>query len=319
VPVRVERGGYAMGTVLEVTVEAASRQAAEAAVSEAFASVERLEAIFTSWDPASELSRLNAHAGSGPVEVSPELAHILDDAVGYARQTGGVFDVTVGPLVALWRDAGARGRLPGAQELAAARARVGAEGIQIGTDGRVSLLREHMAVDLAGLAKGWSLDRVGETLAARGVSGAFLSFGQSSLLALGRPHGESGWRVLLGDGRGGFVGVARLRDASLSVSGSFGASTEIEGVRYGHVLDPRTGMPLAHAAQAAVWAPSGALAEALSKALLVLSPDEGLALLRDQPGVEGLLVDEAGTLHTTPGFEAATAFEDAQAGAAPPG
>ena len=300
-----------MGTVLEIEVEARDADAARAILERCFARVAELDRLFTRFDPGSALSRLNRAAGRGPSAVDPALARILADSREYARLTRGSFDVTVGPLVELWSEAGRRGSAPGADALAAALARVGSEGIEVtASDSSAALAREGMSVDLGGIAKGWALDRVAELLAAEGVARAFASFGGSSVLARGAPRGESGWRVLLRDASGGFAGVVYLRDRSLSVSGSLGQSTEIAGRAYGHVIDPRSGEPRVRAAEAAVVAPSGAFAEALSKALLVLEEDEGMALLDGLPDVEGFLVEADGHGRRTSGWDAALVFEE---------
>jgi thiamine biosynthesis lipoprotein len=299
-----------MGTVLEIELGARDEAAARAILERCFARVAELERLFTRFDPASALSRLNREAGRGPVPVDPALARILADAREYSRLTRGSFDVTLGPLVELWSAAGRRGRVPDPQELAAALARVGAEGIEVSEPGATAALaREGMSVDLGGIAKGWALDRVAEILASQGVTSAFASFGGSSFLALGAPLGEDGWRVLLGDAGGGFAGALRLEDLSLSVSGSLGQSTEIAGRRYGHVIDPRSGEPLVRAAQAAVVAKSGALAEAFSKALLVLGEEEGMALLEEIPDAEGYLVAADGRSRRTSGWDRTVRFE----------
>lgn len=312
----VSDGRPAMGTVLEIEIEARDEEAARAILERCFARVAELDRLFTRFDPGSELSRLNREAGRGPVPVDPALARILADAREYSLVTRGSFDPTVGPLVELWTEAGRRGRPPGADELAAALARVGAEGIEVSEhDSTAALAREGMSIDLGGIAKGWALDRVAEILADEGVASAFASFGGSSFLALGQSPGEGGWRVLLGDAGGGFAGALSLEDLSLSVSGSLGQSTEIAGRAYGHVIDPRSGEPLVRAAQAAVVAPSGALAEAFSKALLVLEEAEGMALLEEIPDAEGFLVAAGGRSWRTSGWDRTVRFEGWSGGA----
>ena len=187
-----------------------------------------------------------------------------------------------------------RGASPGEAALAEARGRVGA-GTLLRVDehaSRVALVRPGMSIDVGGVAKGRALDVAAARLAP-GMS-ALLSFGQSSLRAVGAPFGKPGWRVLLRRPDEGFAGVVTLRDQSLSVSGSLGQWTEIAGRRYGHVIDPRTGVPLERRLEAAVVAPDATLAEALSKALLLLGEQEGIALLESLPGVEGWLADDAG-------------------------
>lgn len=298
-----------MGTVLEITLWGPERAPAQDALERLYALTARLEALFTRFDPDSELSRFNRGAGSGTQAIDAELAAILARSAAYSRLCRGSFDVTVGPLVELWQQAGRRGVVPTASELAAARARVGSETLRVSEGERAAELRAGSSVDLGGIAKGWAIDRMAEDLRSRDVTAALLSFGESSLWAQGAPPGEKGWRLLLRRADDGFAGVATLRDQALSVSGSLGQWTEIDGRRYGHVIDPRSGAPLTRRLQAVVVAPSGALAEALSKALLILGEREGIALLEAQGGVEGLLSDDAGGLWTTSGWRDAVDFE----------
>lgn len=301
-------GRYAMGTVLEVKLVGPDREALAAARDRVFAEVERLEALLSSWRPQSDVSRLNAAAGD-PVRVDPEVAALLRRAVRLSRETRGSFDVTVGPLVDLWTEAAARDSLPAPEALAAARARVRADAIRFASDGRVALDRGS-AVNLGGVAKGYALDRARERLGPA-VHAALLNFGQSSTWALGSPPGEAGWRLLARAPDGGFAGVLVLRDRALSVSGSLGQWTEIAGRRYGHVLDPRSGRPLTRRRQALVVAPDATLAEALSKAVLVLGPEEGLALVEARPGCEALLLDAEGGARRSAGWDAAAGFRAA--------
>ncbi len=310
-PVFVADGRPAMGTVLEIELAARDEVAARAVLKRCFARIAELERLFTRFDPESELSRLNRAAGGELLEVDRALAQILADSRGYATLTRGSFDVTVGPLVSLWWEAARRGSPPSPGEIAEARARVGSDGIEVFTDPpRAGFARAGMSVDLGGIAKGWALDRVAEILAAQGVTNAFASFGGSSFLALGAPPGGRGWRVLLRDAEHGFAGEMHLRDRSLSVSGSLGQSIEIAGRAWGHVIDPRRGEPLVRGAEAAVAAPSGALAEALGKALLVLGEEEGISLVEELADAEAFWIGAGGRSRRTSGWDRAVGFED---------
>jgi len=257
----------AMGTLLELTLVTGDASLAD----ECYARVEALERVVSRWRPASETSRLNAGAGSWQ-PVSPALLELLRTAKRLHRATDGAFDVTVGPAIALWKDAAARGRPPTAIELAAAHDAIGAQRIGIGA-GRARLAHA-MSIDLGGLAKGWALDRLEPWLRARGVEHALLDFGGSSLLAIGAPPDGPAWRVLVqaGEGAGGVLSFA---DRHVSVSASLGQSTMIGSARHGHVIDPRTARTVDREAVAIAVGPRGADAEAFSTALLV----EGRALV----------------------------------------
>ena len=309
-PEPLSDGRYQMGTVLQVTLYGAEPELLE----DLFARVEELEARVSSWRETSDVSRLSAAAGRGPQPLHDEVARLLEACLGYTRLTHGSFDVTVGPLVKLWRLAGETGRRPSAAALAQARALVGADKLRVDREaGTAELLRLGMSVDLGGVAKGTATDAIAERLAGVALAGALVDFGGSSLHGLGAPPGESGWRVLVEDGAGGFAGVVTLRDKALSVSSSLGQYSEIDGQRFGHVLDPRTGRPLDTGRTAVAVASSGELAEVLTKALLVLPEDEALGLVEGIAGAEALLVDEQKRRVTTSGFEAAVDFEPLEA------
>jgi thiamine biosynthesis lipoprotein len=298
-----------MGTVLEISLCVPDRARGEALLRELFAEVAVLERILSRFDARSDLSRLNRAAGSGPYPVAPPLAELTELSLRYTELSQGTFDVTVGPLVMLWLEAARTHERPSAALLIAARARVGPGVVRVDTAANtVDLLVPGAMLEFGGVAKGWTLDRLARKLRAAGVSRALLAFGQSSLCALGKPAGWDGWGVLLADASGGFAGTAQLANQSLSISGSFGQYTEIAGRRYGHVIDPRSGEPLTQARVAGALAADGARAEALSKALLILGEDDGIALLETLPDTEGILIDESGKTWETSGWSKAAHY-----------
>lgn len=306
-PVTVSDGRHVMGTVLDVTLVASSEREGREALVELFAVAERLDAQLSVYDAASELSRLNRAAGRGPQPIGPELARVLRLAGEYSRLTRGSFDVTVGPLIDLWTEAAERDAAPRDAEIVGARARVGARYVKL-AEGTAELTKRGVRVDLGGVAKGYALDRMRPLLERRGIANALLNFGQSSTWAIGRPQEGEAWRLLARGPGESFLGVLNLEDRALSVSGSLGQWVEIGGRRFGHVIDPRSGAALTHRRQALVVARDATLAEALSKAVLVLGEREGLALVDAQEGCEALLVDADGGIWRTPGWNAATGF-----------
>lgn len=301
-------GRYVMGTVLELTLHGPDAAGLARARERSFALAERLDGLLSRYRDDSDVARLNAASGGPPVPVAPETAALLRAALAHAGRTRGVFDVTVGPLVALWTRAAEVDALPGGDELARALAQVGAQHVHVGDDDRVRL-DAGSSLDLGGIAKGYALDRMLPLLREEGVAGALLSFGQSSVQALGAPPDAPGWRLLLRSPGEGFAGTVVLRDRALSVSGSLGQWSQIAGQRFGHVLDPRSGWPLRERREALVLAPTGELGEVLSTALLVLGERDGIALVAHSPGCEALLLDADGRRWSTPGWQRATGFE----------
>lgn len=312
-------GSYVMGTVLQVTLcpgdpaemEAAGRTSRP--MQNVFALARRYDALFTTYADDSPLSKLNARAGQGAQPVPDEVADVLKLAQRYATLTRGAFDVTVRPLLRVWREAEHIGQPPSPAALTQALHLVGSHKILFPTAGSVALSEPGMALDLGGIGKGYALDRMIERLRGQGVTDALLSFGQSSLWALGRPTDAEGWRLALRRPDGGIAGFVTLADRALSISASLGQSRRIAGKRYGHVIDPRTGRPVERDLLACIVAPGAALAEALSTALVVLGEVEGLALVERTEGVEALVLDANGNQWMTMGWDAATRFEDGSA------
>jgi FAD:protein FMN transferase len=301
-------GRYVMGTVLEITLCAPATSQNQDTIAALFATATRFDALLTTISPDSLLSRLNAHAGLGPQPMPPEVTDILSQSLRYWRLTEGTFDVTIGPLMALWRQAQVADVLPSPAAVQQVRAQVGSDKIRVSPAGAVSLVNKGMALDLGGIGKGYALDRLVDVLKGQRFTSALLDFGQSSIWALGQPPDAEGWRLLVRQPNGGSVGIITVRNQALSVSGSFGQYFTVDGQRYGHIIDPRTGVPLQRDLLACVIAPSAAQAEALSKALLILGEHKGISLLQHHPGVEGLLVEVTGQQWMTKGWTQAVAF-----------
>jgi thiamine biosynthesis lipoprotein len=215
--------------------------------------------------------------------------------------------VPVGPVGALWARAGERNRRPRADELGEAVALVG-QPVVLGPGWRASLPNPGMSVDLGGIAKGFALDTVARDLIAQGFTQGLLSFGESSIWALGAPADGPAWRLAVRADDGDILGTLDLRDQALSLSSSLGQSSEIEGRRYGHVVDPRSGEALTSRRRAIVVAGSATRAEILSTALLILDQREASALLAREDA-EAFVTDEEGHHWQTRGWQAATAFE----------
>lgn len=263
------------------------------AASDALETVHALEDQMTVYREHSELSQLNRRAALSPVQVEPALFELLQTACRIARETGGSFDPTSGPLVALWRQCRAAGRIPTGEEIAAALQVTGVEHVEF--DAATSSVRYRKAgveLNLGGIGKGYALDRIGETLAQSGVSDWLVHGGHSSLLARGDHGGRGGWPVGI---RNPLFPTERLativlRDCALSSSGSGVQSFRYEGRRYGHILDPRTGVCADELLSVTVLAPTAAEADALSTAFFVMGVENALRYCDNWTHIGALLI-----------------------------
>ncbi|HSV73103.1 MAG TPA: FAD:protein FMN transferase [Chthonomonadales bacterium] len=259
---------------------------------EALDEVRRIEAQLNVFDPASEVAALNRDAAATPLQVDPRLFRLLEQALALGRETGGAFDIAVGPLLQAWGFRGDACRRPSPEEVEAARALCGPNALVLDEeDWTVRLTQEGVSLDLGAIGKGYALDAAAAVLLECGVPGALLHGGTSTVVGLGTGPDGLPWRIGVatpGKPDRSLVTVA-LSDAALSVSAAHGRLL-IEGdEQWGHVIDPRTGSPSSRCALAAVRCASATESDALSTALLVAG-EEMLAALSERPErAEGLV------------------------------
>ena len=235
-------------------------------------------------------------AANEAVKVTPAVFALLEQAQKISAETGGAFDITIGPLVRCWGFLDGNGQLPDQDSLADARAKVGMHLVQLDACNQtVRFLREGVMLGLGAVGKGYAIDQAAEVLREAGVPNALLHGGTSSIYAIGHPPESDSWMVAIDDPRDPAappIASVPLRDESLSVSAVWGRSFSSAGKTYGHVLDPRTGRPTAGALLAAIVLPSGTHADALSTALLTLGPQGIDQICVHHPECRALVVFE---------------------------
>ena len=242
-----------------------SLAAARSALDEA----DRLEAMLTVFRDTSDLVRVNRLAAQYPVTVPGELFELLQRSLALHRATDRAFDISSTPLSRCWGFLRREGRLPLPAEIESARACVDMEAMTLDTAAQTVFFRHPgVELNLGAIGKGYVLDRMASGLRAAGLRDALVSAGRSSVVAIGGPSG--GWRVdLRSMVRDEVIGRLFLRDAALGTSGAGEQFFELNGIRYGHIIDPRTGWPASGVRSASVVAGSAANADALSTAFLV--------------------------------------------------
>jgi thiamine biosynthesis lipoprotein len=288
----LQRHEYAqlhMGVRTRLVVYAATTGQADAAARAAYARVAELEQVASDYRPTSELMQLCRNAGQGPVKVSPELFTLLSFAQELARRTDGAFDVTVGPYVQLWRGARKSQQLPDPDQLDAARRLVGWRHVHLDPRHRtVALALPGMRLDLGGIAKGYAGDEAIRVMKKHGICSALFEAG-GDIVVSGPPPGKKGWDVEIVDAGSASKRVVQLARCGISTSGDTEQFVEIDGKRYSHVVDPRTGIGLTHRYAATVIAPNGITSDALSTAATVLGAEEGTKLVKSYRGAKAYI------------------------------
>ena len=287
-----------MGLPFRITLYAASDVVAHRATDAAYARIKQLNASLSDYEPESELSLLSASAGQGrAVKVSEDLWRVLEKAQEFSEKSDGAFDVTVGPIVNLWRKARRTRTLPTDAELAEARARTGWQQLRLNsTNHTAELLVPGMKLDLGAIAKGYAAQEALNVLRARGVTRALVS-GGGDMAAGDPPPGKSGWRIELAplDAAGATTtNFVLISNCGFATSGDAFQRVEVAGKRYSHIVDPHTGVGLMDHSLIVVIAPDGMTADALSTTVSVLGPERGMKLIATTPGAAARVVRKPG-------------------------
>ncbi len=253
--------------------------------------VQAFEAKYSRFQPTSLISRINAAAGGEWVEIDAEMTQLCQLCDTLCFMTQGVLDPTILPLLRLWNWKAPPTALPARETITAAQRLVGWKKVER-APGKIRLPEAGMALDFGGFGKEYAVDAVAELALARGITNGLIDFGHD-LRALGAPPGRPAWHVGLEDPSrpGTPAGSVGLTGKGIASSGDYIRSFQINGKRYGHIIDPRTGWPVAHGCiQATVIASSCLQAGALSTTAFVLGVPLGVNFIQSFPGAEGLLL-----------------------------
>lgn len=272
----------AMGTVFAIYLYAENEAEAAMSSEAAFEEIQRLDETLSNYRCSSEISRINRLAPSSTVTTDPEVFALLQKCLEFSRRSDGAFDITVGPLMRAWGFFRGQGRYPTDDELSACQKNVGWEKIHIDLETRtVHFAVPELELDLGAIGKGYAVDRVVKVLQQIGVERALVDAGSSTLHALNAPPGKDGWtvRVPKPGVRSETISTVTLCNESLSTSGSYEKFFELNGNRYCHVMDPRSGRPVQGVLQTCLIASDSTTTDALSNAMFVLGPEWAQHLL----------------------------------------
>ncbi|MHC4375865.1 MAG: family 16 glycoside hydrolase [Planctomycetota bacterium] len=293
---RFEYSEAHMGVRARVVLYAENEDAALGAARLAFERIEVIEQAISSWRADSELARLvrgNTGEQAGQSwHVSGELLGVLSLANGFGALTEGAFDVTGAPVYRLWKEAQRANQWPDERALEAALARVGHERLSVDPRSRTVALAANTEVDLGGIGKGYACDQAFALLRRLGYPHALVELG-GDLFCGSAPPGKSGWRVAAGEaGADGEHQILELVDRGVATSGDSEQFIERDGVRYSHIVDPRSGQPVTHGRTVTIVAESAAAADALASACSVLDEADSAALMERFPSAERFVQDD---------------------------
>jgi len=300
-----------LDTFVTITVVAASQNMADKAIEDAFDVIEKFGDLVNFYSDKSELSAINRNAGIREVRVSPETLDIIEKALFVSEKSGGAFDPTIGPEIKLWdflkkvkpSDAEIRKNLP----------LVNYKNIIIDrTKSTVFLSRRNMLLDLGGIAKGFAADLAVQSLKQKGISSGLVAVA-GDIKAFGLKPDKKPWIVGIKNPRqksndDEIIAKVPLSDKAISTSGDYERYFIMDGKRFHHLLIPKSGYPANTCQSVSVIADQGVMTDAFSTAFFVLGPERGLGLAKEM-GMDVMIIDSKGALHTTPGLQGKLTIE----------
>ncbi len=260
-------------------------------VAAAFDEVDRIDRLMSHYKPDSPLSKINREAARHPVKIEPELFDFLMECLQYSKSSAGAFDITVGPLMKAWGFFRSEGRIPSHRELSNVRQKIGYRHLILNPQEKsISFDRAGIELDLGGIAKGYAVDRAIAVLKSHGIERALVNAGGSTIYGLGSPPEKDAWEVELQDPLDArkIALTIPLKNQALSVSGSSEKFFELNGKRYSHIMDPRTGQPVMNVLSVAVITDTGTKGDALDNVFYVQGVRKAKALLKNYPATQVL-------------------------------
>jgi thiamine biosynthesis lipoprotein len=288
-----------MGTFVHVVAVAEDSGTAKKCVRTALDEIRKVDELMSDYKSDSEISRVNREAGEKAVRLSEATYEVLQRSVEFSKMTGGAFDITVGPLVALFREAKENKVAPSEEQIAKARSKVGFEKLRLDSENKtVQFSDNDMLLDLGGIAKGYAIDKAIEGVKQAGAIGAMVDIGGDVRCFGLPPKGKDHWLIALQDPNsaiegiegGGLLLVLKITNAAVATSGDYQQFVLIEGKRYSHIMDRKTGTSAEGLSSVTIIADNATDADALATSVSVMGAEKGLALIEKLPGTEAILI-----------------------------
>ncbi|MEZ4685801.1 MAG: FAD:protein FMN transferase [Bacteroidia bacterium] len=290
-----------MGSYFEITVVAADSVEANRFIDIAVGEISRIEKMISSWDPASQTSEINRQSGEKPVKVDFELFSLIKRAKAISTLTDGAFDISYASMDRIWKFDGSMTEMPSEEAIQASVAKVGFQHIILNeADTTVFLEHKGARIGFGAIGKGYAADRAKDLLFGIGVQSGIIN-ASGDMRVWGRQTNGLPWRVAIINpfDKSKAYGLLAVENGAVVTSGNYEKHVTFNGVRYAHIIDPRTGWPAQGIVSVTVFAPSAELADALATSVFVLGKEVGLDRINQLPGVECAIIENNGNLLTS--------------------
>jgi thiamine biosynthesis lipoprotein len=299
-PVLVYKKKYIMGTVFEIAAYDHSPEHASKAIEKAFQEIVRIDDLFSNYKPDSALGNLNRSAHFHTEKVPPDLYRVIEQSMQFSRLSDAKFDISVAPLVDLWKAALRGDGTPTPAQQEEVRGCVGYEKIELTPPDQISFRSPCLQLDLGAIGKGYAVDRAAEVLRSLGIRDALINAGGSTILAMGSPPNQTAWLVHLRDPSNKIDPQVMLKDESVSTSEQT-AATLLGNDSAGHIIDPGTGMALKTIFAVSAVSKTATVSDGLSTTLLLLGPTKGTELIKNTADVSAIWISQNAQVETATG------------------
>ncbi|MEO2063730.1 MAG: FAD:protein FMN transferase [Christiangramia sp.] len=290
-----------MGSRFEITVTAENPEKANQYIDTAVGEIQRIERLISSWDPASQTSEINRNAGIKPVVVDPELYNLISRALKISEITDGAFDISYASMDKIWKFDGSMSSMPSEDAIRNSVSKVRYQNIILHPeDHSVFLKKEGMKIGFGAIGKGYAADRAKDLLRSQGITAGIINASGDMNTWGTQPNGDT-WKVAITNplNKEHAFALLPLENRAVVTSGDYEKFVKFNGVRYSHIINPKTGYPATGIISATVFAPKAELADALATSVFVMGIETGIDRINQLPGIDCIIVDTNGKVHTS--------------------
>ncbi|WP_378184334.1 FAD:protein FMN transferase [Aquimarina sp. SS2-1] len=290
-----------MGSDFEITMVAKDDVTADQYMNIAISEITRIERLISSWDSNSQTSLINQNAGIRPVKVDKELLELIKRAIQISKLTDGAFDISYASMDRIWKFDGSMKQIPPAKEIKASVSKVGYENILLDVKkSTVFLKQKGMKIGFGAIGKGYAADKAKLLLMNKGVEAGIIN-ASGDMNTWGKQPDGSDWKVAITNplNKNNAFALLPVINGAVVTSGNYQKYVVFDNVRYTHIIDPRTGYPSSGILSVTVFAPKAELADALATSIFVMGKEVGINRINQLKGVECIIIDENGNIHTS--------------------
>ena len=294
-----------MGSRFDVSVVAQNQQEGYKYIDIAIDEITRIEKLISSWDTNSQTSKINRNAGIKPVKVDSELFNLIERSIAISKLTSGAFDISYASMDRIWKFDGSMKTMPSKESIENSVAKVGFENIILDKNNTTVFLKlKGMKIGFGGIAKGYAADKTKKLLQELGVVAGIINASGDMNTWGKQPNGKE-WKVGITNplNKNKVFALIPISNSAVVTSGNYEKFVEFKGVRYSHIINPKTGYPSSGIVSVSVFSPKAELADALATSVFVMGLDVGLDFINQLKSIECIIVDDTGKTHTSKGME----------------